>query len=200
MEECPHDQEEVFEGLPSERVAEESTDTVDMVAVRSIPAAVEVFNTYGAHLGNAALLARYGFLLDGCGNDSVTFGWFGSGVVVDNEPAEWVELYENVKNGLEPLIDVSPSLYQPGDDRKEPCLSVNSDGQASLGFFVWAARKAALPRLQGVSDSAMLSATAELVTRSFSVLLQAEVRSTMVDELDIDPITDTLVSSDVNLP
>ena len=119
---------------------------------------------------------------------------------MDNEPAEWVELYENVKNGLEPLIDVSPSLYQPGDDRKEPCLSVNSDGQASLGFFVWAARKAALPRLQGVSHSAVQSATAELVTRTFSVLLQAEVRSTMVDDLDIDPITDTLVSSDVNLP
>ncbi|KAI0791620.1 hypothetical protein BC629DRAFT_375615 [Irpex lacteus] len=51
----------------------DSVDTCDMVANLVIPPGEEVFNTYGEHLTNAQLLARYGFALDGNENDVVTF-------------------------------------------------------------------------------------------------------------------------------
>ena len=51
-----------------------SIDTCDMVSNLVIPPGEEVFNTYGEHLTNAQLLARYGFVLDGNENDVVTFG------------------------------------------------------------------------------------------------------------------------------
>ncbi|RDX41925.1 SET domain-containing protein [Lentinus brumalis] len=192
LEECPHD-EDAVEGSGSSPPAEDVTDTVDMLAVRSIPAAVEVFNTYGAHLGNAALLARYGFIIDGCDADIVTFGWSGSGLIVGTQD-ELVEVCQDVKSGLGLLVDTSSSLYHPGDDGRQTFLSINSDGQTSLGLFIWAARDITLKGppsgLQGLAPSAMQYATAELIIRTFSVLLQVEVRGTMDDDEDADPIAD----------
>ncbi|KZT13317.1 SET domain-containing protein [Laetiporus sulphureus 93-53] len=50
-------------------------DTVDMVTTRPIPAHTEVFNTYGTYLGSAALLAQYGFALEGGEGDGVGWNW-----------------------------------------------------------------------------------------------------------------------------
>lgn len=51
----------------------QEVDTCDMVSNSPIPPGAEVFNTYGEHLTNAQLLARYGFALDDNDNDVVTF-------------------------------------------------------------------------------------------------------------------------------
>ena len=62
LSECPHDRQggtidrEEDSGAVPKSI--DPTDTVDMVTVCSVPPGVEVFNTYGATLGNAALLAR----------------------------------------------------------------------------------------------------------------------------------------------
>ncbi|TFK82917.1 SET domain-containing protein [Polyporus arcularius HHB13444] len=194
LAECPHDQEDSIEPSRHEHPAEDVMDTVDMVAVRPIPAGVEIFNTYGAHLGNAALLARYGFVLDGCEADKVTFGWPGSGLVLRNQHEDFVEIFQEVKSGVGPLVDVSSSLYESGDDTKEPSLSVNSDGQASLGLFVWAARNVALDELSSPpqAQSVIRDAISGLLIRTFSVLLQLEIRRNMDSDVDADPITDAL--------
>ncbi|RPD55360.1 SET domain-containing protein [Lentinus tigrinus ALCF2SS1-7] len=190
LAECPHDHEDTPEGVRPEKLTEDGMDTVDMVAVRPIPAGIEVYNTYGAHLGNAALLARYGFMLDSFETDRITFGWPGSGLVVEGSPNQWMEVYESVKSDVGPVVDVSLSLYQSGGDREEPSLSVNSDGQASLGMFVWAARNIVAQELSSQYQSGTRAATVGLITRTFSVLLQVEVRRRMTD-VDADPITDT---------
>lgn len=44
-----------------------------MVSNLPIPPHAEVFNTYGERLTNAQLLARYGFVLEGNDNDTITF-------------------------------------------------------------------------------------------------------------------------------
>ncbi len=177
-------------------------DTVDMVAVRPIPPGVEIFNTYGAHLGSAALLARYGFILDGCEADKVTFGWPGSGLVLQNQQEEFVGIFQEVKSGVGPLVDVSSSLYESSDDTKEPSLSVDSYGQASLGLFVWAARNVALDELSSApqAHSVTRDAISGLLIRTFSVLLQVDIRRNMDSDVDADPITDVAVSAVKFLP
>ncbi|KAI0697097.1 hypothetical protein C8T65DRAFT_813958 [Cerioporus squamosus] len=203
LAECPHDREDSSDRSRPGELAEDGTDTVDMVAVRPIAAGVEIFNTYGAHLGNAALLARYGFLLDDCDTDTVTFGWKGSGLVVEDQDDDWIVVYRLVAADLGPLAEVSPSLYQPGDDRRGALLSINSDGQASLGLFVRVVRNIALQRpssrlpephlqLHGLPRSTVRDAISGLITRTFSVLLQVEVRGTIDDDEDADPITDAV--------
>ncbi|KAI0091781.1 hypothetical protein BDY19DRAFT_646374 [Irpex rosettiformis] len=57
----------------TENFGSSPVDTCDMVSNLAIPPGEEVFNTYGEHLTNAQLLARYGFMLDGNENDVVTF-------------------------------------------------------------------------------------------------------------------------------
>lgn len=58
---------------PTRPEPDENTDTFDMVTNLVVSAGAEVFNTYGEHLTNAQLLARYGFALDGNENDCVNF-------------------------------------------------------------------------------------------------------------------------------
>jgi hypothetical protein len=48
-------------------------NTCEMVANAPVAPAAEIFNTYGASLGNAELLVRYGFMLDANDNDVLTW-------------------------------------------------------------------------------------------------------------------------------
>lgn len=176
-----------------------------MVVVRPIPAGVEVFNTYGAHLGNAALLARYGFLLDSCENDVLTFGWPGSGkIITDDDWDGLVEVCQGVKRDIGPLVDVSSSLYQPDDGGRGLGLSINSDGVASLDLFIWHAKEVALQELSSSHQELGQTATQEfisgLIIRTFSVLLQVEIRTNVDHGMGADPITDVVVSTPVIFP
>ncbi|GJN91965.1 hypothetical protein Rhopal_004993-T1 [Rhodotorula paludigena] len=79
LEACPHDEETaiVGAGTGAGAIADENADgaeeTVDMVSERAIEADEEVFNTYGAGMANAKLVASYGFLLEGNEHDVVSF-------------------------------------------------------------------------------------------------------------------------------
>ncbi|PIL33300.1 hypothetical protein GSI_04750 [Ganoderma sinense ZZ0214-1] len=119
----------------------DSTDTVDMVTVCSVPPGVEVFNTYGATLGNAALLARYGFVLDGGETDTVTFGWPGSSLELELERGSqrWENAYTAARSSVDAVVSGSSLVYVPeSDTERSLALSINSDGQVSVALFVWA--------------------------------------------------------------
>ena len=172
---------------------EGDADTVDMVTVRPVEAGSEVFNTYGATLGNAALLARYGFLLEGGEADAVTFGWSGSGLVVEREERK---LLRECANGeVEEALEGSELVYFPDGEEERLALSVNGDGQVSAGLFVWAVR--------GSLKQAHLedASREDLVTRTCQALLATEARrSTDEGEDNMDTDEEGVVDDLVSIP
>ncbi|OBZ71035.1 N-lysine methyltransferase SETD6 [Grifola frondosa] len=156
-------------------------DTVDMVTSRAVPPHAEVFNTYG-RLGSAALLARYGFALEGGEADGATFGWVGSGIcglraedggVGGGADREFARMYGTVRSacgerlsGL--LSEDNAMVYVPGsaDGRAGPCLCINAEAQVSMDLWLWAAVEAlfvlqreGVLRLEGADEAAMLLET-----------------------------------------
>ena len=112
-----------------------------MVTVRSIPPGVEVFNTYGATLGNASLLARYGFILEGSETDTVTFGWPGSSLELDGADMSWKSMYTLILDSTQAREDVAGSsmVYLPESGAEtNPALSIDSDGRVSIALLIWA--------------------------------------------------------------
>ena len=112
-----------------------------MVTVRSIPPGVEVFNTYGATLGNASLLARYGFILEGSETDTVTFGWPGSSLELDGADMSWKSVYTLILDSTQAREGVTGSsmVYLPESDAAtNPVLSIDSDGRVSIALLIWA--------------------------------------------------------------
>ena len=135
-------------------------DTCDIVSNAPIPPGAEVFNTYGEHLTNAQLVARYGFALDGNENDIVNFDFMDLPLPSDLT-AQWpspdrdavLRLYKQVSK-IFPRYDrweTSSLVYQPailsisaesattctGEDGRGWCL--NSGGQLherTIGIFV----------------------------------------------------------------
>lgn len=73
LEACPHDEDVAGAGVGPGGTGHEAEETVDMVSERAIEADEEVFNTYGAGMANAKLIASYGFLLEGNEHDVVSF-------------------------------------------------------------------------------------------------------------------------------
>ncbi|EIN06179.1 hypothetical protein PUNSTDRAFT_136969 [Punctularia strigosozonata HHB-11173 SS5] len=73
LDECPHDEDgsTVERGWRQPLNGQSGSDTYEMVTNAHVQAGEEVFNTYGEHLSNAELLARYGFMLDSNENDSI---------------------------------------------------------------------------------------------------------------------------------
>ncbi|KAI0754931.1 SET domain-containing protein [Daedaleopsis nitida] len=139
LSECPHDREEDSRNMPSVSPQLDPTDTVDMITVRSIPAGAEIYNTYGSNLSNAALLGRYGFLLDDGETDVVTFGWPGSGLIVDRTNFDWShDLPDEVRGEVEAILEQSALVFK-SDLRihDESSLCINSDGQVSTALFLW---------------------------------------------------------------
>ncbi|KAI0368652.1 SET domain-containing protein [Pilatotrama ljubarskyi] len=202
LSECPHDRQDASVQPPkASHSSEESSDTVDMVTVRSIPPHSEVFNTYGADLGNASLLARYGFALEGGETDTVTFGWPGSGISLgENDEAEvFREVYEQVRDDLARVLGDSSLVYIPQqDERATRLLSVNSDGQASLGLFVWAVWNALTeqspPELDGMYDADVLVALPHFLPLTARALVQVEAR-----QEETDDASDFEISADYQL-
>ncbi|KAI0649219.1 SET domain-containing protein [Trametes meyenii] len=190
LAECPHDREDPATPLASQSTPtyrtpphspSYSADTVDMLTVRSIPPGAEVFNTYGTDLGNASLIARYGFALDGAENDCVTFGWPGSGILLDSDRDQDV-FRAVVSRGREMManaIQNSALVYTSRDEELDArLLAVNSDGQISLGLFIWAVWDALTerppPELLGMSDSDVLAALPGFLPQVAGALVKAE--------------------------
>ncbi|CDO74967.1 hypothetical protein BN946_scf184945.g39 [Trametes cinnabarina] len=157
------------------------SDTVDMVTVRSIPPQSEVFNTYGADLGNAALLARYGFALEGGETDVVTFGWSGSGIVLDNDQDQEVfrTVYKQALEVVGDMVHQSVLIYAPKEENHNARpFTVNSDGQTSLGLFVWAVWNALNerppPKFDDMDEAEVLTSSLCYLPRIVQALVQLE--------------------------
>lgn len=176
-----------------------------MVTIREVPPGTEVFNTYGADLGNAALLSRYGFALSGGDTDFVTFGWPGSGIVPehDNEVEMFRAIYTQVHENVEAaIVGRSAMVFAPdwaGQDTWHE--AVNSDGQASLWLFLWAVWIALTerppPELAGKSDIEILAALPQYLLPIVAALIQTEALrdddTGAVRDLDVDPSDDVQV-------
>nr|VWO95388.1 Effector protein YopJ (Virulence factor YopJ) [Ganoderma boninense] len=177
LSECAHDRQGgTTEDSSPAAPSIDPTDTVDMVTVCSIPPGAEVFNTYGATLGNAALLARYGFVLDGGETDTVTFGWPGSSLDLGRGSDRWETPYSTANSEGAAIVDRGSSLvYVPESGTGRSALSINSDGQISVALFIWAVVNALpqeLPHAHG-----------DMVLRVCSALVEIEaLRDTDEDE------------------
>lgn len=158
-------------GTPTEPNAE--IDTCDMVCNLPIAPWTEVFNTYGEHLTNAQLLARYGFALDGNDNDVVTLRPADLSSLADVTAAALRRGRDTVGPLYRDVLEIFPRydrwegsslVYQPdgpsvsaesgassGDDgRGRPShghgrrMCVNSDARVSHALWVYCATLAVL--------------------------------------------------------
>ncbi|KAI0769993.1 hypothetical protein C8Q74DRAFT_1369228 [Fomes fomentarius] len=198
--ECPHDREDATELSADERMSNnppalDPADTVDMVTVRSVPGGVEIFNTNGANLSNAALLARYGFLLEGGETDVVTFGWPGSGLVVDRRDLAG-RISPSACSRLEKIVQDSALVFVPNQSVDgTTSLCINSDGQISLGLFVWAILDAsARQHITESQDSAGPDALDDMVLKIASTTVETEtgeVETQAAEHSVLRVITDT---------
>lgn len=147
-----------------------------MVTVRSVPGGAEICNTYGANLSNAALLARYGFLLEGGETDVVTFGWPGSGLVVDRRDLAG-RISPSACSELQKIVEDSALVFVPSQSADDGTISlcINGDGQISLGLFVWAILDAlARQHITESQDSAGPDALDGMVLKIASTTLETE--------------------------
>ncbi|OJT05111.1 Ribosomal lysine N-methyltransferase 3, partial [Trametes pubescens] len=207
LNECPHDREDTpvhpsAPNWPPHTSPEDPSDTVDMVTVRAIPPGTEVFNTYGADLGNAALLARYGFALSGGDTDFVTFGWPGSGIVpeFDNEVDMFRTVYTQVRDEVSAAVSGrSTMVFVPEWGGLATWHeAINGDGQASLWLFLWAAWNALTERppsdLVGKSDVEILAVLPQYLSPIVAALIQTEALrdndTGAAQDLDAEPSDD----------
>ncbi|KAI0927738.1 hypothetical protein AcW2_003948 [Taiwanofungus camphoratus] len=195
LAECPHDRDDALPiASASDQISPSSNqhpsplpppslppapDTCDMVTNSPIPAHSEVFNTYGAHLTNAALLARYGFAVPGNPHDAVTWTW--SCLLRDDDaaasrpaplpPCAFVETYTRLTRAwtrslwslaadastlvFRPDLDSLPDPDSDSDPGLVPVLRVNADAQVSVHLWLYAALRAvcALPDCAGLAPS-----------------------------------------------
>ncbi|KAI0806624.1 hypothetical protein C8Q74DRAFT_1190256 [Fomes fomentarius] len=191
LSECPHDREDPTQLSADEIIfnispALDPADTVDMVTVRSVPGGAEIFNTYGANLSNAALLARYGFLLEGGETDVVTFGWPGSGLVISMRDLEG-RISPSAYSSLQKIVNDSALAFVPSQsaDGTTSSLCINSDGQISLGLFVWAVMDALTRQNTTESqDSADPDALDCMVLKIASTIVETETAEDISGEME----------------
>ncbi|KAI0941027.1 hypothetical protein AcV7_003245 [Taiwanofungus camphoratus] len=189
LAECPHDRDDA---LPTISASDElcpspqspptlppAPNTCDMVTNSPVPAHSEIFNTYGAHLTNAALLARYGFALPGNPHDAVAWTW--SSLLSDDDaaasrpapppPCAFAETYTRLTRAWTRSLwslaaDASSLVFRPDlDSDSDPglvpdgadalVLRVNADAQVSVHLWLYAALRAvcALPDCAGLAPS-----------------------------------------------
>ncbi|OCH92088.1 SET domain-containing protein [Obba rivulosa] len=166
--ECPHDKDEQLEAAQSAlnistsaipAVDRLNSDTCEMVANRHILPHSEIYNTYGSHLSNAALLARYGFALEGNENDVIS--WRLPVDIVHTagdlrlSSASFMDLFfsfvkEWSRGSSSMILEESSLVYQPSFEELErqeastgsqsrTALCINSDAQISVHLWLLAA-------------------------------------------------------------
>ncbi|KAH9850325.1 SET domain-containing protein [Lenzites betulinus] len=186
LSECTHDGDSTplcYTPTSTPRdTASQYPDTVDMVTVGSIAPGAEVFNTYGSDLGNAQLLARYGFALEGGDTDAITVGWPGSGVSPDSidEKDVFRSVYVVVREELKATVQRSALLFVAKEEIVRGSLPpvINSDGQTALALFIWAVMQALSenppPELAGISELDIMGAVPRYVPAVVRALLRIE--------------------------
>lgn len=134
---CPHDETTGTSNIGSSRSADLASldsDNLEMSVASPIPPQTEVYNTYGAHLSNAQLLAQYGFLLDSNENDRV--------------PLHPLSPYDipsimSICSRLAtvPGLDSSSLIETATEDRASEggVFYVNSEGKVSLALWIYCA-------------------------------------------------------------
>ncbi|KAH9927038.1 SET domain-containing protein [Amylocystis lapponica] len=144
LDECPHDRDDIpaRDPAPAPLPAPLPTaDTCDMVAVRPIAPSDEVFNTYGAQLGNAALLARYGFALEANEHDVVSWAPDGLDAELGGRAVGEAELARLMVGRWTLLLEDSMLVYRPdlaedGMQKAGRDLCVNGDAQVSVRLWL----------------------------------------------------------------
>lgn len=132
-------------------------------------AQTEVFNTYGARLSNATLLARYGFLLEGNEWDQIEWGWAELLEVVRRKRDEGEEATRSFVHRYRAMVAAWPAwegwkgselVYEPSLDdtgsrstleRRDPAdievagrerelqANINADGKVSHHLWIFCA-------------------------------------------------------------
>ncbi|KAI3612761.1 hypothetical protein WG66_014703 [Moniliophthora roreri] len=139
LKQCPHDRD--LEGTENDRNADTDNDELyyTMTTTSYIPSTTtEVFNTYGAHLSNAQLMAQYGFILDV--NEADWVGWDASEIVGEDEYDKVMQIWRLCTAGLlEDAHGDSEVFYMPLNSGGAPdsrrVFSVNSDGRISVQLW-----------------------------------------------------------------
>ncbi|BGP12186.1 hypothetical protein JCM10213_009329 [Rhodosporidiobolus nylandii] len=148
-DECEHDNSATPPPLSGRRKGKEEEETCDMVATRPIAPGEEAFNSYGPALGNAKLLAQYGFLLEANEHDLVSFlpsdlfavAELGVSAAAEVEiEARWRKLLTEEGELVEPDHPLLAELDE-GDDPASSSAAASAlhvDADARLSLALWA--------------------------------------------------------------
>ncbi|KIP05485.1 hypothetical protein PHLGIDRAFT_119783 [Phlebiopsis gigantea 11061_1 CR5-6] len=165
---------------PSTQDGRHAPDTCDMVANAPVPPGQEVFNTYGEHLANAQLLARYGFALDGNDNDVVAFDADDLPAPAACSPAALRALFGRVLEAMPRgrRWESSGLVYQPeaagGASSRGVHMCVNSDGRVSHALWVYCATVAVVAQDARLLTAGAHAAAAAAARRLAGAQLLAE--------------------------
>ncbi|KAF8271602.1 hypothetical protein EI94DRAFT_1720152 [Lactarius quietus] len=136
LSECPHDTEQATENREPMAVQAARADEADPDNTCEM-----IFNTYGASLGNAELLVRYGFMLDANDNDVLTE--IGHGVCM-----EILRDWQNDKGWTDSELVVDSTL-----EENRNALYMTADG--ALSHKLWVGIALASLQRQGVRVDVM---------------------------------------------
>ncbi|KAK7035339.1 hypothetical protein VNI00_011870 [Paramarasmius palmivorus] len=152
LKQCPHDRDIDSSSGPSS--GESNADTEELYYTMTATSYItgngidvtEIFNTYGAQLSNAELMAQYGFILDA--NEADWIGWDEEEVIEfvqgNKDKHEVVmELWKECQSHFmgDKLVDTigdSSVFYVPaeGAGASRRNLSINSDGRLSVQLLI----------------------------------------------------------------
>ncbi|OSX61040.1 hypothetical protein POSPLADRAFT_1182201 [Postia placenta MAD-698-R-SB12] len=207
LDECPHDREDP--SLATSQIGSSlsrSEVTCDMVTNRPVLPNSEIFNTYGHRLGNASLLARYGFALEGNEHDIVSWELSIHDLLRTDEPLplspdEFTLLFRKLAKlwarSLSSIAgDNSTLVYRPVvPDGEEPTytgwqshLCINSEAQVSVHLWLYAALRAVIamkdegPVQSGDSETWSVGEVVPLLGRAMDAQVGIEKFMNVTDE------------------
>ncbi|KAG8748430.1 hypothetical protein FRC10_005977 [Ceratobasidium sp. 414] len=177
LQSCPHDQDENEGPLgsgPPEDVPPTLEDTCDMVINAPVETGDEIFNTYDANLPNSALLAHYGFILEG--NEFDYMSWDSTTLPQSMQTPRGEDLARvwtsDLLTGTSLVYDpTEPSATLPlhassaahsGRAARVPQYKLNADGLASVDLWVLVAVRAINATNASCADTGLRSRLEEL--------------------------------------